>query len=1029
MSRLFGFASASRRSMGSCLSGALLLAAGCSQQAVTVQLHPLQQSGDVSYVCRVAPGAGESGRGVPLSECSPGSVVRGERDLFALVTQTSTGEIAVINVPPDLDRPARGEGVVDLDRNTPGFGFLPVGALPGDIVTTPGGFASFVGVGEAGKPGLFALPTEKLSAPSDGAGRLDITSFPACSLPATPGSIALVVEPPAADGTVYTSCDRTAVAQEGTLKGEGGPLGRRKLLVSLPDLGSLAVIDAEAVLQLEAGTFQPCPLDAPLFPLAVSMPAQPLAPLLPDDLQPTDPTCSPFALPQPPPVDAAFRASPAGFALADDGTLYIADATAPVIHVVDARNPCSLSEGLPLYPGSFDVPGRTVTTSRLAVSPLTPSAKRFVYAIDQYDWPTASIMAFDVSPGSTNRAPLVRPRSALIQTEAPDRIQLPAAPKDLSFVERDRPVVDVTTGSAVVGEVCDPDPRNSTAVGASYRTSADYRRGARPLELRGVFASVLLSNGQINFVDVEDYDAPCRRPVTANVSDVEDFRGCRNDPPEIPVYETRGTATVSNEVSCQMVEPHRLRASSFGITSGTLGILAPSLRSLPQFRSAETALQSTPAERPKLLGVDFDYGDSGKPPDRAQVFVGSTLFERGDETADPGPNDLVIDPTKASRDSVVLPFNEPRAYPSSNNFVLSYEGLISGALTTGFLNAGAALPGLAASDLVLRDSSVGYCDLGVNDVVLMKSVAERLGVPEEQREQFAEAHADYVVITADFPEPASNYWTESRTRADCEAVFGKFDDKLLRDTREFTIVDAQQQILALSSRAPFALMRELRDQIAEARAARKDVESLDAEMERVQALALENARKARECFPEGTRYVVRASDQWVLRSSAEGFRHQVVARWRKDGPADYLECELDCNPRKQYFESRVFEIHPSTSPQEYCRRSKAAGHLELDRQRPDYEGGASRCVHRTPTERFAVYRGAAPSVRDMTFSWQTIGGFFPLRMDLGAVSAAVLPQNLVAVPAFDWLSVVDASSLGLALLSLDTLKPLTPTIY
>jgi hypothetical protein len=94
-----------------------------------------------------------------------------------------------------------------------------------------------------------------------------------------------------------------------------------------------------------------------------------------------------------------------------------------------------------------------------------------------------------------------------------------------------------------------------------------------------------------------------------------------------------------------------------------------------------------------------------------------------------------------------------------------------------------------------------------------------------------------------------------------------------------------------------------------------------------------------------------------------------------------------------------------------------------------YDELASKCVHRTPTERFAVYRGAAKSERDMTFSWQSIGGFATLRIDLGAVSAAVSPQNLVPLPGFNWLSVVDASSLGLALLSLDTLTPLTPTLY
>jgi hypothetical protein len=170
-----------------------------------------------------------------------------------------------------------------------------------------------------------------------------------------------------------------------------------------------------------------------------------------------------------------------------------------------------------------------------------------------------------------------------------------------------------------------------------------------------------------------------------------------------------------------------------------------------------------------------------------------------------------------------------------------------------------------------------------------------------------------------------------------------------------------------------------------------------------------------------------------LRGSASGFRHQVKAV-QPEGK-DYIECEFDCDPKKQYFESRVFEIFPPVLEGEknpelrtYCRASAPTG-VQLDPTKPMYDELASKCVHRTPTERFAVYRGAAKSERDMTFSWQTIGGFATLRIDLGAVSAAVSPQNLVPLPGFNWLSVVDASSLGLALLSLDTLTPLTPTLY
>lgn len=1010
--------------LSACLSPLVALAlGGCSQQTVTVQLHPLQQSGDVSYVCRVAPGRPGAGLGVPLSECNPRSVGRGDRDLYALLTQTSTGEIALINVPLDLESPESDEGFVDVDLVTPGYGFLPIGALPGDIVTTPGGFASFVGVGEAGKPGLFGLPTSELSAPSDPEKPRRITDWPACSLPAVPGSIEVVVEPPDADGTVFTSCQHTDAEPAdvvGTLAGEAGALGRRKLLVSLPDLGKLVVVDAQTLLERPAGSFQPCVLDGELA-LDATLPATPEPQVLPDDVA----TCSGFDPPQPPPPEG-FKPTPAGFALAEDGLLYVGDSTAPLVHTVDTKNPCALAEGTPLYPRSVTSASRIVTTSRVAVSPLTPSAKRFVYAIDQFDWPTASVMAFDVSADSMTRAPIVRPGAPFLPFEAPDRIQFNGSPRDLSFLLRDRPEIDPVTGNTVIGERCDPDPchgkdppmpqcmgRDQLTPGSLYRTEGDYTTGARATELRGIFASVLLTNGQVAFVDVDDFDAPCRRPASANSEAEEDFRGCKGDPADLPAlgsapprFATSKGPTVSDEVSCRMVEPHRARSSSLGITSNALGIRAPSLRSFPQFRAPDDAPPGTLAERPKLLGVDFPGAGADAEPVPALVYVGSTLYKRDVDGIGTANDTLNINPGEAERHSVVLPFNEPRSYPSSNDLSLTYEGPITGNLSAGFFTTPEEIvaqgnplpPGLSLGSLLLKDSTVGYCDAGVNDAALMREQGTQIGVSADELDPFAQAHSDYVVITADFPAETDGYWRLSGLqRADCEATFGKFDDKTLLPTRELSIVDAQQHILSLEPRST------------------TDTEGRKALVARV-----------RECFPAGNSYLIRASGQWVLRGSATGFRHNVAAQWRKDAGRDFLECVRDCNPRKTFFESRVFEISRDAAAN-FCvsAAADAAGSpLAVSLDEP-----AAKCIHSTPTERFAVYRGDAPSFRDMSFSWQTIGGFSTARIDLGVVSSLVSPQAMVGLPEFNWLTVVDASSLGLALLSLDSLSTLTPTLY
>src|SRR5690606_23706820 len=225
------------------------------------------------------------------------------------------------------------------------------------------------------------------------------------SLPAAPESLAVAIDPPAADGSIASSCDRS-LGVEGeppgamrsqcpaSLVDEPGPLGRRKLIVSLPDRGSLVVIDAQAVLDREPGTFEPCPIEVEL-PLAVDL--EGAAPEVVET--PAGESC---AAPPPPPLDTVYTPRPTGLAL-EAGTLYVADEGAPVIHVVNVSNACTPMEGPPLLPRAAARPDRVVTTSRVAASPLTPSGRRFVYAIDDTDAPNASVMAFDVSPGSTDR--------------------------------------------------------------------------------------------------------------------------------------------------------------------------------------------------------------------------------------------------------------------------------------------------------------------------------------------------------------------------------------------------------------------------------------------------------------------------------------------------------------------------------------------------------------------------------------------------------------------------------------------------
>jgi hypothetical protein len=989
------------------LVAALSAASSCSRQTVTVQLHPLQASGDVTYVCRTPTGTPRA-----LADCNPAAIARGELDLYALVTQTATGEVAVINVPNDPASIHSGEGIVDVDPTAPGYGFLHVGGLPSRIVSTPGGSLSIVGVTEAGKPGLFGLPTQCIGAPTpnqdNAAGTdRDLTSWPACSLPSAPGSLTVIVAPesdtlcdgspnPRADSAVDNGC----LAAVGTPAGEAGPKGRRKIVVTLPERGSIAVIDAQWFAQGAPGEFGQCLIEKE-FRLAGAMTSESqVTQILPPDLESDKQCLWGGAAP-----NASFNARPAGIAV-DKNTLYVADSEAPVIHVVDLSNPCAPVEKDPLLTRSLERPDRIVTTSRVAVSPLTPAGRQFVYAIDEYDTPTASIMAFDVSPGATDRTPIVRPFAPLILNEPPDRILLPAAPRDIQFFERDRPVIDPATGNVAQGLACDPTPGN-TGIGAQYRSVPDYTSGARAVELRGVFGAALLTSGQVAIIDVEDFDAPCRRPMWTNTDpSVEDFRGCKGDPALQTLgglfVDGNGFRTVTDEVSCRMVEPHRARAASLGLTDATRGIHAPSLRGFPQLGLPEDAQQYTVEDKPKLLAVDFSLLKADTPPTTlnpgaAQVYVGTGLYSS--QSAD---NALEVAPATAQRNSVALPFNEPRAYPSSDTLSLTYEGPLTELLPAGFLRTDDPNSPFKATGLTLHDPSIGFCDRGVNDEALMAQLAnDRFGITEAaEQKEFARQHADYVVLMGEFPDADDPYWQgaeDSCGRDACIQTFGDYDPTLASKEpnaeREFRIVDALHQWLKLTPRG-----------------------GENPELEKMAAC----------CFPSGASYVVRASKQWLLRGTATGVRHQVRATWVHDEEkykGDQLDCTNDCNPRRRYAQSRVFEICSSDAPEGACVCSIA------DATRGVTAGEAAEsCIYSSPTARFAVYRGRSASVRDMVFNWQTIGGFSPMRIDFSALSPQVSPTALVGLPEFNWLTVVDGASLGLVLLSLDNLAPLAPPL-
>jgi hypothetical protein len=1078
----------------------------CTEEAEEVELRSLQSSTEMSFVCM-----DQLRQGLPRGECPDVDNVPVLKNLTALVTQTATDEVAVIDTWYATVR--------DVDSSVPGFSFLRLPSRPGDIVTTPGGVASFVGLTGVGKTGISALPTSCLGPPVGDQSARDVTTFPACTLPSAPGDMVVLVEPPSPDG-VREGCDPASPLEiesplppgafeyevvcrgetvpirvdpieqtrylcadyvcpaigEGAdelppeppsacrrvrdctadLTSEAGPVGRRKLAVAIPDEGRIVVIDAQRLIDREPGTFQPCEIEASI-PLLSEVDAAGQEQADPEGLHPEG--CM-LSRPQAPPNPPSFVTQPAGMALTD-GRLYVADLGVPLVHVLDASSACGLAELSPLLPMSFDDPMRDVVTSRVAVTPLTPSGKRFVYAVDPDDRPTASLMAFDVSPSSTDRTPIVRRGALRAPAEQPDRIQFAAPIVDVVFGLRDLPEEDPNTGVAEAGLYCDPDPATpASEPEALYRPSGDYTQGARPELLRGLFGFAMLTSGQVVVIDVDDFDAPCRRPRYTNAESTQDFRGCADDPyfasvpdeeydPNAEVLATDGRATVTDEVSCNVVEPHWSRAAVLGAVTSSAGQGAPSLRAFPQFVSPDRSTQPAPADLPKLLAVNYPSPRAdepeGVPP---EVYVGTTFYRGSGGRLESSAAELVTDPNVAEQATLSLPFNHTRSYAPSDPTEVTYEGAITNAYPNGFLDFSASDPSnLDGVRGLMVDTSAVYCDHGVYDEAMMKELGSAvLGLPaddpEEQDEdidRFARAHADYVQIIDDFPDAYDPYWVElgdrdpacgGGGRKGCLEIFGSSTAQSLGPERELRVIDAYQDHLVVAPRL-------------------SDLEGAPEE-EQLEQAGIRTAALAC-CFPSGTAYVVRASNQWVMRTSAAGFRHDVVGRAGPDpdgaGPLGSFRCERDCDPRKSFNQSRAFEITSKVACQEPvagqpdetrircsvgAQQSSWMDPCAYDPGDRDSEEGtrgvpltdedAARCIVENLTSRFAVYRGVEPSIRDMKFRWETVGGFFPLTVSMTARSAAVLPQRIEYVSELQSLFITDAATLGLSLATLDSLS-------
>ena len=1002
----------------------------CTQESSTVSLRALDPVGDVSLVCLGRDESGAFTRGLERAECpdygdddSPTN-----RRFHALVTQPAAGEVALVDLASPLNR-----AVIDYEPTQPGYSFMPVGAEPTAIASTPGSVASFVSVREAGREGVFALPSSCMAPRAPDEPLRDIRTWPACRLPAAPEAMVMLVDPaldddanPATPDRVRTSCTgdyvdaaslvgrapaATRALCPADLASETVLPGRRKLVITLPSLAEVWVLDAQELLDREPGSFDPCNVEE-RFALTADVTAA--TQRVPADLAPSSPSCAPVGFNQGP-APESFVPWPGDLALADDGRLFISDDQAPVVHVLDVGDPCNLAALPSLEPRSFANPSAVVTTGRLAVSRLTPLGKRYVYAVDESSSTTSGmLMMFDVSPGSTDRTPIVRERSALNPAEPPDRIALGRDVADVEFIYQDFP--EAVGGVAIEGIACDPNPAlplNDPAT--EYRTSTDLSVGAQPRKLRGTFAFAALHSGQMSVIDVEDLDAACRRPVRTNPNPQDDIAGCHDD----PAVGGNGYAigllpTVSNELSCNLVSPHRARSRAF-FTNGLGGAASAGLIAFPSLtldtgRSVTTDQTDEGRDFPKLLPARRAAGDDD------DVFVGAVVYR-----TDNSSTLLNTDPAAAERSGLLLSYEEPRAYVPSENFAAIYEGPVR--QVSNALFSVDAESGLAR---INEGINAAYCSAGVQDMTLAADVGRELGVRSQSAlATFARTQADYVQLVGDLSDEDDPYWRDPTTggqcgqelfgqnpttlpgRSLCEQFFGPVE--IQSPNRDYRIVEAHEDFLLVEARGqePAQMMSDTRRrQLAEFAAC---------------------------CFPGSTPYGIRAGNHWVVRGAATGFAHAVTT-----DPATQ-RCVADCSPLVSRQRGRAYEISCGEDCPTDDTNRPAVGYAVagedvaciVNDTRDGIDPGepGSECVFQNLTTRFAIYRGQQQSVRDMRFTWQLSDGFSPLLMNMTSVDRPrSTPHSLQFMPENGQLIIPDGSVRGLSFMSTRSLGTLT-TIF
>ncbi len=1042
-----------------------LVASGssCGQTPTNVAVRTFEGAGRMDILCLQVLGEGDAGAGpipavaVSLDHCAPVATGVDPTTLtfhtIAVVTQTLRGELAVVDLT--LGR------VIDTSRALPGINFLPVGKNPTDVAVTPDAQMVFVTAAETNKPAIYGIPathllgdSEILDEPSQAAEQVSLPTWPACALPQAPG--------------------RMVIVPTGGVPGDagGGATQGYEIVVVMPGNGvdeqaEVGLIDTAAFTDgtIAPGSLTKCPLKS-VIQLAENKSALPAAwtpgPNWPNGVPyatdggagdggidlfssrgsgPVQPSgnynlplwsCPGLAhvgavdggAPDASPVTTTPGKIVHGGGIATDGRfVWVSDVAMPFIHVIDTQTPGTLTEIAPLLATSIIQPSRVVTTSELAVSPVTRDYKRFLYAIDPNG--LGSIMIYDVTdPVNGPRTPLTRPNGELDPLQAPDRILLSSPVATIAFARHDFPVPSQSQGGvAQTGLLCNPNPNAGdltlgapTDPGAYYRENGTISVPLGPKRLRGVFAFATMTNGQVVAIDVDDWDAPCRRPIylngappgalalaqqVAGSGDLDPYKAPTAGPDSGISVDGGVNQWVTNEGFWPVIQPNRVRSVNLLEDDPTGGLHAPALTTTPILLVNSAPVSLTDRPYPVLTGALPEFASSvvSSPQNVPNVFMAHDI------------PDVHVDQTWNIVYEGVLP---------GLDGIVANVGTDDGYSTMSFSSATAFFCGHGIEDH--RLGLQRFAAMQVDDAVMTKPTDTTTYIPI----LFDQRVGDYVQITDDITggqeagvvpdfldDPIwlvhNDCWNDMATTKG-ESLAPDNDDNvgMLRQQvciDKFGIYGADQNV-----QRDFPILEATESKLVLGRYGYTDTTNRPTNGRLIvprDTSPQADFKLAQCCFHNQAHFRVRTGAEWVALGANNLYLHHVVA----DASG---ACVDSCDSRLVLMNSRTPELSVfSTLP----TAANPTRNSPFAMRNPAFSFFLAAPVAKGDDAKSAF----SISIRDDTYQFSTRGSYGAQGISLTTLSTSVSPRSSMFVGPLGAIAVVDASAEGLFIIDLNTL--------